>query len=219
MINTLRITKPADHKEYDDLYRIRITHRPQNITFKDGNLSYDYVDGSPSTSWSNVWLAAKLAMWNCNGDEKLLDMHPNKYADYCKEIAYYEYCSTEFHDIIRYIRNFENYSPVRMCHGDLTLYNTICYLDDKIVFIDPGDCHELPCIEMDESKMMQSLDQFGTIFRNLPNVNALPLFNSKKIHWALLATHYLRMLKHIKGPAKKFALQRCTWISEVIFNA
>lgn len=107
------------------------------------------------------------------------------------------------------------FTPVASCHGDLTLENVVCrrkvaentgieMLD--FVFIDPGHPRGLPCREMDEAKIMQSLEEHSN--RNVANGTFEPIqrgtfdwYNEKLAslpHRVLLASHYLRLLRHAK---------------------
>lgn len=202
MIHKLRITKPATQWEYEQLMRIHWYFRPRQVEFDVDVIMYDYVDGVPATNVMAVWHAANAGLWEYGSEREPMEV--NGYINYVLNRTPVRYVSK----VTSYLTdNLKDLTPVAICHGDMTMYNAI-QSGDNIVFIDPSPCHGLPCREMDESKMMQSLDGFGTLFRGLPNVDAWPRFRYKPAHFALLLTHYIRMLPHVTDDANAFALQR-----------
>jgi len=204
MIHTLRISKPAREDEYVRLMEIKERWRPRNLEFKDGTLSMDYTDGRPPVDIMPVWEAANEAMWLGEVDTHI-DVE-----EYMHHLAVVLNDDSRSGKVLAFIRaNLVDLTPVRFCHGDLTLYNVIQSQHD-LIFIDPCGCHGLPCREMDESKMMQSLDGFGLIFRGLPQPNMMPRFTFKPAHFALLCSHYVRMLPHVSWheAAFRFANRR-----------
>ena len=99
-------------------------------------------------------------------------------------------------------------------HGDCTLGNVIRKRDGDLVFIDPANPRGMPCVELDQSKLMQSLDGWEVIKYGLPQAVVCPTdwprLEPNPLHYAFLATHYWRMLPYQVGDeqATRFAEMR-----------
>lgn len=103
------------------------------------------------------------------------------------------------------------FTPVSNCHGDLTLENVVVPVeryDTPFVFIDPGYPRGLPCRELDEAKLMQSLEEAlrcGPLVGFIQDDDPLVWLEEKLesiTHRTLLLTHYIRLLRHAaKHPA------------------
>jgi hypothetical protein len=202
MISNLGISKACSREEWELIQQIDERYVPPNIAWKNDLLTYDYVDGVAPVDWRTVHEAAQIAIWagepklgiNCRAYEwHVLDVTPDIWK----------------HDVNNILKSrLGGLTSVRACHGDLTLYNCVQQGKD-IYFLDPSPARGLPCVELDESKMLQSLDGFGVVFRGLPQPLAWPKMRTRPVHWALLLTHYIRLLKHVKHKgALGFANQR-----------
>ena len=172
------------------------TFRPSNITWENGIISYDYIDGAQSQCVATVWEHAKEALW----EGKPQEIDRKAYIDYvkmrCENFPYIPMPDVEL-------------TPVRMTHGDLTMSNTI----GNCKFIDCGDSRGLECREIDEAKLLQSLDGFDVWKRNhLPAIGPAP-FKIRKIHLWLLWTHYIRMWRHQPNP---FAFKRIEELCNIL---
>lgn len=172
---------------------------PSNIKVHIDCYSYDFVEGKHPTDWRKVMRQAEL-LWGWQGCTPL-EIDVGAYIRYCEERWVPEAC-------LREIRKAK-LTPVAMCHGDMTFANAIETRDGDIIFIDPGEHRGLPCRELDEAKILQSLDGFDVVYRGWAQPMAYPKFPTRRIHWALLATHYARLLRHVKHePSLAFARQR-----------
>lgn len=173
--------------------------KPNNIAWAEGVLSYDFVEGVHPNKWTRVWEEADFALWS--GEPKL-EVNRDEYIDYCKSRCSLDLSNTYWTIYKHYL------TKVRVCHGDFTFANIIkTHLGH--VFIDPGHARGLPCRELDEAKMLQSLDGFDEVYRQWAPHHLYPKFPTRPIHWALLATHYARLMHHVKHqPSLDFASQR-----------
>jgi hypothetical protein len=113
--------------------------------------------------------------------------------------AYITYCQTKGplpSWVIREIETAE-LTPVGNCHGDATCKNAIWDVhQDRLVLFDPGNARGLPCREIDEAKILQSMDGFDEYWLDHPPIPYQRPFKIRRIHLALLYTHYLRILAH-----------------------
>lgn len=158
-------------------------------------LQYHFVQGSLPTSINVVCCAAER-LW-CHDDKEKLPIDRDAYIKYVLKRC--DECSIEFIDM----PSNSILTPVAFCHGDMTLDNAVMHPDRGIVFIDPGDPRGLPCRELDEAKLMQCAD--GWCDRDIQP--ALP-FRPRRIHYWLLWSHYVRMLRHQAGHRLTFAHKR-----------
>lgn len=205
------VTKHVEnaHAYVQRWFNIPERHRPTNIKAIDYNtVQYDYVEGEHPRNWYDVYLVAFTQLWGkyqtaYSGDR-------NIYLKYVKSLSpqplgWVEDC----------ILNAK-LTHADFVHGDLTLANCILTPDHRIVFIDLGYHRGLPCREIDESKILQSLDGFDQVYRGwAPFDPDIERMHARPIHWALLATHYIRMLRHVSPIGVEFALKR---IKEIVHN-
>jgi hypothetical protein len=204
---------PTTAKECEKWYAsVPLDFRPKNVHVDGPVISYDFVEGQMPTQWTYTWKAARVALW---GDDKLkgLSLHSDRYVGYVLEkLECLHFFDRKMKDKIQRLvaREIENdaLTPAYNVHGDLTLSNVVTNGKD-IVFIDPGDHRGLPCREIDEAKIMQSLDGWDVVRHGAPSPLAYPRFATRRVHWVLLITHYVRLLCH-RHPddAISFAVQR-----------
>lgn len=155
---------------------------------------YDYISGvhaQPDVIHdfmeSHVWFNPCI--------ETTLSVDKEHYIEYCKErLSLIEHSSSsEWADPIwRTIRD-KHLTPVAFCHGDLTCENVILS-HGEVKLIDPGKSRGLDCMELDESKILQSYDGWHKM-KHGSQPGALG-FDISHVHWALLATHYIRLACH-----------------------
>jgi hypothetical protein len=172
----------------------------------DGWYTYDWYDGQPALHASHVWLFMKKHVWDYGaGPDFWIDK--NRYVDHVYEVSR----GLDVRDsLVTLVLNqiwTLSVTPVRYCHGDLTLLNVVDGMDG-LKLIDPCDCHGLPCRELDESKLMMSLDGWDFVKTGRwPDVRSrIP--GVRRVHHALLATHYLRALAHSEKHCER-ALEFC----------
>lgn len=221
---TLRMVKncPDATHQFAWLMKLPDYMRPPNLRWHEGaeanplnEYSYDYVEGHHPRNWLTVWRIMDIYVW-CGSEHLKYSQH--EYCEYMRMIMIKlcnpadAVCYEGFLDIIMKAE----LTPVARCHGDLTLYNVIMRKHHGMVLIDPGHCRGLPCRELDESKLMQSIDGFDVIHKGLPPACVIPKFQARKVHWALLATHYIRMLRHVQDESLAFAYNRIAQIKEMI---
>lgn len=162
-------------------------------------VSYEFVVGDMPRDLVAVLQAAENAMWF--GETTPISPSGRVfYSDYATKKATFvgiphDACRAIFDELID-----AELTPVRVCHGDMTAENVIVEASTGIVkFIDPGNARGLPCREIDEAKLMQSMDGWERAKGLDPkwDLNAcLQYFQPKRVHWILLASHYARLLMH-----------------------
>jgi hypothetical protein len=205
----MRITKQCNDARDQYMWLKSIPKcAPKNLLLVKGNtIEYDFIDGHHPRDWKDVH-DEMIGIWH-HGINKRLDMDGDSYIEYVVKRAIE--LGLERKRIEKALSCIvkDPLTQVTFCHGDLTLYNVL-KTQDGIVLIDPGNPRGLPCQEIDEAKIMQSLDGFDCVYRNLPQANIVPTFPARKVHWALLLSHYIRMLRHIERhrAACNFAKQR-----------
>ena len=183
---------------YTKLIKLPAIHRPHGLYYSKNELSYDFIQDHSPIDWRQVYNIMTFA-WN----------HPliNRYRSIDRK-GYYEYVcerthNNRVHRIMKHVYDAV-FTPIKWCHGDLTFSNVV---GQKL--IDPGHCRGLPCRELDISKMMQSVDGFGVVYRGEPQPIAYPRMPFRPIHHVLLLSHYVRLLHHVKHePSLAFANQR-----------
>lgn len=173
--------------------------KPKGIQREPDGYSYEWVVGTHNRRWEDVWVLARAAFWS--GVEKKL-INRIDYVDYVMSLVEDAgLVLDKIHNALRPIL-IDPLTPVRLCHGDCTFANVI-----GGTFIDPGHDRGLPCRELDESKMMQSLDGFDEIFREW-EPEASVIFPARRVHFALLLSHYVRMLRHVNQKGQEYAYKR-----------
>lgn len=207
MLTMTKWCEDAEH-QFEWLSQLPNCLRPQHLARATPfpplrGYHYDYVDGTPCRRWWRV-MEVMQHVWACDS-EAALSIDVEGYKNYIKTIVSREIKNTDkLRQILERIK-LDRLTPVHRCHGDLTLQNVL-YVPryDGLCIIDPGHCRGLPCRELDESKILQSLLGWD-IACDLPppEGNSLCTFPTRDIHRVLLLTHLIRILPHErKHPAK-----------------
>lgn len=194
---------------------INPVHRPQCITRRGPNkLVYERVPGGMCNRVADIWNVAISAVWS-RGLPRPISHHAR--------VHYYEYtcglCSglnkTAVYRALTPML-YAPLTPVYFAHGDMTCCNAILTPDNKVVFIDPADCHGLECQEIDEAKLLQSYDGWERVKYGCKlDYGPLP-FKVKPAHKALLLSHYVRMLRYQTDAPRAFAVQRIKGLCDEI---
>lgn len=190
-------------------------YQPTNIVrAHDEAYEYDWVEGMHCRQWKAVWDATKVACWD--GDTQPIERYNREaYTHYVLCASIDTHVSASHITAATSIILRAPLTPVRMCHGDLTFANVILHPHCGVILIDPGCDRGLTCREMDESKLLQSLDGFDEAYRGwTPTPAQSACFWPAPIHWALLLTHYVRMLRHVNEVGQAFARRRIKEINE-----
>ncbi len=197
MIHELRMSKPSTLEEFERSSSIKAPWRLSDLRFDNDTLSWKYFDGVPATNFREAHRTVMNACWDGPG-------HADYYAlEYLQHLD--EVCQKQ--DIKPVALALDNLTPVRFCHGDCTLYNILVGKKGVKIF-DPGNTYGLNCRELDESKMLQSWDGFGTLMRDLPPIVGPVPFTVTRTHYELLLSHYIRMLPHVDNRCQSFAKRR-----------
>lgn len=177
----------------DALHQSRWLHRHGQVKCKllgPAVLEYEWVEGQMCLDAKLIHDAAIFHIWESPG--RCLVADPAAYIAYCRSIHLDGECWDDIYDVIINAQ----YTPVTSCHGDMTMENAIETEEGNVVFIDPGHTRKLNCRETDEAKLLQSIDGWHKAkYYEDPKVMDPP-FEVKPVHWALLATHYGRLLRH-----------------------
>ncbi len=188
-------------------YNLMRSNQPSKIKgIDETTLEYQWVEGKHPTHWQPVWDAAKLAMWD-TGISTVTNDKRFMYCRYVNDVAE-KYRVPSEQTVRAFVCIIQSHlTPVRMTHGDLTFANVI-ETGLGMTFIDPGNDRGLCCREIDEAKILQSMDGFDCAYRNWEPPRWQPAFPSRRVHIALLITHYIRMLRHVNPTGCEFARQR-----------
>lgn len=194
-------------------------------------LVYDLVQGHHPRDWSLVHYAASRCVWgHSHINRPPDDAARREYVDYVVEamrLGHREWCTLGTWDSLaaRDVRNAmrsvltDELTGVASCHGDMTLYNCLLPYDEpsRIIFIDPGNPRGLLCRELDEAKMMQSLDGWDEMYRDLPPCTRARPMPTRRVHYALLLSHYVRLLRHMRNDSHAtFAVHRILDLTELL---
>lgn len=179
--------------------------RPPGLTFRREELSYDMIVAPPTTDYRPV-IKMMEPVWEPQGcrDHQFINVE-----------LYIQYVALRSPDnrvgaaMLKLKR--ADLTPVHTCHGDLTLQNVV-----GNYIIDPGDPRGLPCREIDEAKIMQSLDGYDVIKYGYPPPFPCVFEGARKVHYVLLLSHYVRMLRHQKGHVLAFAQRRITELCDLL---
>jgi hypothetical protein len=179
------------------------------IVLSEDTLQYDFVHGQHPRKISDVWSHMHKNVW----------FHTRNRL-HCDRLAYIKYCESiqALPPRITRIINTWPLTQVAYCHGDLTISNVIFDRNDRMTLIDPSSSRDLPCVQMDESKLLQSWEGWDKLRWGIRIEHESWIgFEPKAIHYALLYTHYLRITRH-EHPASciAFAHDRMKAIRELL---
>lgn len=173
--------------------------KPLGMIWDDDTCTYDFVQGSYPTDLAACHESLRRHVWDSSTPASVLNVgmfitHVLNAASRCDvqdmmNMAY-KVCS-------KTLEYASHATPVHDVHGDATLENTV-QTCSGIVFLDPGHDRGMPCRELDESKMMQSLLGYDHIKHQhpvWPKETKTP-FEVKPLHYALLCTHLIRLIPH-----------------------
>ena len=173
-------------------------HKPRGVRAVSSTLwCYKYVRGAHNTSWQHI---------------RSMMQHIYKPAPITREQRerYFAYVHSLWPCSVLEPILTDELTGCEVIHGDLTFSNVIGH-----VFIDPGHDRGLPCRELDEAKLMQSIDGWEHVYRGWPQVK-YDSFPARRIHWVLLLTHYIRMLRHVGEIGQDFARRRIDAITYLL---
>lgn len=184
-----------------EVYR-HFSNIPTNIVrIASDKLEYDWVDGTHNEDWKSIWLCMK---WQSASEPTYEDRRA--YVHYVLDRCPSNLWQCVYPALMPIIT--DKLHGVVMPHGDLTFSNVI-----GSTIIDPGNSRGLNCREIDEAKLMQSLDGWKDKF----GPHHVPIqkraVNARMVHIALLVSHYVRMLPYgcaVKGRIKSIS----DWINQ-----
>lgn len=168
-------------------------------------LSYDWIDGRPPATYEEY--KDKLReIWNVPDDNPALKRYAGLLQPRLMDFDLYAARCAHHPMGIAACKALaampsSTFTPVNMIHGDPTFSNIIIkYTTGKAELIDPGHHRGLCCKELDEAKVLQSYDGFERVCRRIqrPDDLDIPDCISQPVHWVMLITHYVRLLRHIK---------------------
>lgn len=173
---------------------------PKSHTAHRDGIVYEWVEGvcpCPQNKIQELLSFCHKLLWSSDTYRQEYPHHIKRYLLHCldvavqvKQLPVYEWV----HDKLYTSHPTFTY----YCHGDLTLENVV-YCNNSFVFIDPGRHWGLCCQEIDETKVMQSIEEVHLtrpVSMSLETLDLYYRWRESPLHMALLATHYLRMLRY-----------------------
>lgn len=185
---------------------------PSGIETQGSYLAYDYVEGQHPGDLDAVWHAATAELWQPVAEGGHLIHGRQQYVAYCTLLGEQLLDRTKCEAFVRVVRELLDrerhpLTRTRVVHGDMTATNVFLVRDPddtdeepQVVFIDPGDPRGLPCVELDESKLLmshQGWEQWRLPKTNPASFSASPPFEVRRTHHVLYLTHCLRALRHV----------------------
>jgi len=218
----MKYTKCCPDAEYQAywLRKLPPAYRPADVKFVPPNkLEYEEIDGSTPNDWRLVHNAAHKAFWG----ERIRGIDETHVLDYVEYVLLKGRTLLSAAEQLRLMRLLGSLRPTDLTpayatHGDLTLENTLL-VEGQVVFIDPGHDRGLQCREIDEAKILQSLDGWDYVRRPrcCQPVEQPHGFPARRVHWILLASHYVRLLCHQHpAVAMNFARGRLSQLLETL---
>lgn len=209
----MKILKPIPSWQWEKLQGFSPSVKATGMKWENGDLSYDFIEGTHPTDGKEMHRFGESALW---GGGPLCQQPIDRvgYVKYCANRVTGHYELKPVLDALGFILDDE-LTPVADCHGDFTNQNVIRRRrDHRLVMIDPGHDRGLPCRELDESKMLQSVEGFCELHRGTPRL--CWQMSPSRIQLVLLMTHYIRLLHHITDQrCVEFAVSRIKGISRL----
>lgn len=172
--------------------------RPKFIRTNINTIECDWVYGRPPSSGREYYATLQL-LWRTRIEpydlRTVLGSGNIDLDTYAKRVAHDEN-GIRACDALR--EHVHELHTVEMTHGDASFSNVIMSYDgSRATLIDPGRNRGLCCRELDEAKMLQSYDGFEEVYRRILRPTDDPPFEVRRVHWLLLVTHYIRLLRHV----------------------
>lgn len=183
---------------YDHVVR---PHKPLGLAFITSGcdedwLEYELAQGRyPSTCEDVEQVLEDLdwAVWS-SGEELKIDA--DQYIRHCEQLVIKQR-QFVWHECRRVIeKRAVQATRVAHWHGDMTLANCVITQEDKTVFFDPAEHRGMPCRELDEAKIMQSLSGYDVLDWGASRLQHYFYFDWTPLHYALLGSHLLRLMPH-----------------------
>lgn len=209
----LKRCSPEDRNHQLMWFRRNPSISPKDTHAQPEGYYYEWVEGECPVRPERLPDLLKFCeqkLWAPPGEDRRLDLYSQFYLKHLVSVLF----DLDRPDSTQIMLNLLTllplynwtFTPVAECHGDLTLENVVdC--GDRFVFIDPGFHRGLPCRELDEAKLMQSLEEllYQRLNRWRPDSFVVDWYYAKTrslVHLALLLSHYVRLLRHAaKHPA------------------
>ena len=185
--------------------RAWLSNVPSNLipeTHLIKRIEIEWVDGRPPVSGTEYYEQLKI-LWASPVSGTVSETILSPYL--CDVDSY-----TKYTGIDELLEHTDELTPVSMIHGDATFSNVIIrHGDDRPFLIDNGHHRGLCVQELDEAKMMQSYDGFEEVYKGIVRPKDELPFTPRRVHWLLLASHYVRLLRHVqRREALQFARKR-----------
>lgn len=182
--------KDARH-QYEWLRSLRYPAVPRGLRLFEDEDAYEYerVPGTYPSDWRQVWRFAHQVIWSLPVHNPVTRWDRDVYADYCVQKG----CDPR----VMALLHGRKLTPVGTCHGDLTLGNVVMRGPGQYTFIDPGHHRGLPCRELEEAKLIQSLEGWDSVRWAAPF--PLPYRDQLRrtvVHDVLLYANYVRIGHH-----------------------
>lgn len=170
---------------------------PKFFDVRDDRYWYSWIDGDHNLNSTDLLIIKNICskyIWSHTDDIDLATKETNIH-------NYMVYCYTREPELMPYILKdmvtVDQLNFTKYIHGDLTVENIIKTEAGSLILIDPSPPRNLSCIELDESKLLQSILTGWEAVKRLDKFVAIePPFNIRPVHIALLLTHWIRLYAH-----------------------
>lgn len=234
-MNLMRLKRcQLDERDYQLEWFSKLKdHSPRGLVKHFDGYSYEHVQGECPVRPERVPQLIQFCQRYLWSTMTTSLVSPPAYVEYCMKVARQLRLTSVALFLERRMLNIGLLITPCRCHGDMTLENVVMTneweafagkLTDfpqrkkiesgcSFILIDPGHDRGLPCRELDEAKIMQSLEELIKIRSSqedysYPRLGFLQGYFGEEIwkwykeksqspvHQFLLATHYLRLLRH-----------------------